>query len=240
MIWSDHGSNFIGANSELKALHDLLSDKVTLGTISDFCTCNGIQWKYIPEKSPHFGGIWESAVKSTKAHLKRVVSSVKLTFEEFNTVLCQIEAVLNCRPLTPVNSPDDDGVIVLTPGHFLVGRPLTSIPDPQMSYRSVSLLKRWHLCQNLTRHFWERWHSEYLCTLNKYHKWRYPTRNIIVGDIVLLKESNTIPTKWPLGRVIETHPGQDKIVRVVTVRTSQGTYKRPVSKVAVLLPNNGD
>ena len=86
---------------------------------------------------------------------------MNLTFEEFITVLTQVEACLNSRPLTPVNSPD----------HFLIGRALTSLPDPQMSYRSVSLLKRWHLCQNLIRHFWERWCNEYLCTLKKYNKW---------------------------------------------------------------------
>ena len=57
-----------------------------------------------------------------------------------------------------------------------------------------------------------------------------------VGDIVVLQESGTIPTKWPLGRVLEIHPGKDKLVRVVTVKTSQGIYMRPVTKIAVLVP----
>ena len=81
--------------------------------MSEFCSSHDIQWKYIPEKS-HFGGIWESAVKSAKT----VVSPVKLTFEEFTTMLTQIKACLNIRPLTPVNLPDDDGIAALTPGHF--------------------------------------------------------------------------------------------------------------------------
>lgn len=238
LIWSDHGSNFVGAKNELKALQDLLSDHITQGTISEFCGLHNIQWKYIPERSPHFGGIWESAVKSVKTHMRRIVSPAKLTFEEFTTVLTQIEACLNSRPLTPVNSPDDDGIAALTPGHFLIGKPLISLPDPQLSYRSVSLLRRWHLCQNLVRHFWERWHNEYLCTLNKYNKWRFPSRNVAVNDIVILQESGTVPAKWPLARVVDTHPGQDNLVRVVTVKTAQGTYKRPVSKVAVLIPND--
>ena len=177
-------------------------------------------------------------MKSVKTHLRRIVSPVKLTFEEFTTVLAQIEACLNSRPLTPVNSPDDDGIAALTPGHFLVGRPLTSLPDSQLSYRSVSLLRRWHLCQQLVRHFWERWHKEYFCTLNKYNKWRFPSRNVAVDDIVILQESGLVPTKWPLARVVDTHPGQDGLVRVVTVKTSQGTYRRPVSKITVLIPNN--
>ena len=155
-IWSDHGSNFVGARTELKALQTLLSDRVTQRVISDFCSSQSIQWKYIPERSPHFGGIWESAVKSTKIRLKRVVSHARLTFEEFTTVLTQIEGCLNSRPLTSVNSPNDDGITALTPGHFLIGKPITSLPDPQLSYRSISLLRRWHLCQHHVRHFWER------------------------------------------------------------------------------------
>ena len=176
-------------------------------------------------------------MKGVKRHLKRIVSPVKLTFEEFSTVLTQEEACLNSRPLTPTTAPDDDGLTVLTPGHFLIGKPLVALPDPQLSYRSISLLKRWHLCQQLVRHFWERWQNEYLQTLNKYNKWRFPSRNVSVGDVVLVQETGTIPTKWPIARVIAVHPGTDELV---TVRTPQGTYKRPVSKVAVLLPNETD
>ena len=56
------------------------------------------------------------------------------------------------------------------------------------------------------------------------------------GDLVLLQESGTAPTKWPLGRILETHPGKDDLVRVVTVKTAQGIYTRPISKIAILLP----
>ena len=172
-------------------------------------------------------------MKSAKKHLKRIVSPVKLTFEEFTTVLTQVEACLNSRPLVQSNSADDDGIEVLTPGHFLIGKPITALPDPQLSYKSV---RRWHLCQCLVRHFWQRWENEYLSSINKYNKWKYPSRNVVPGDVVILQESGTVPTKWPLGRVLETHPGQDHLVRVVTIKKAQGVYKRPVSKIAVLLP----
>ena len=56
------------------------------------------------------------------------------------------------------------------------------------------------------------------------------------GDVVVLQESGMVPTKWPLGRILETHPGRDNLVHVVTVKTDQGVYTRPVSKIAVLLP----
>ena len=235
LIWSDHGSNFVGAARELKELAEFLGQQQVQGLISDFCTCQNIQWKFIPEHSPHFGGLWEAAVKSAKTHLKRVVGEVKLTFEELATVLAQIEACLNSRPLAPLTT-DDDGVEVLTPGHFLIGRPLQSIPDPSFSYRSISLLRRWHLCQALVRHFWQRWYLEYITTLRRFTKWHHPTRNACVGDVVVLREDGLVPTKWPLGRITQVHKGQDGHVRVVTIKTSTGEYKRPITKVAILLP----
>jgi len=186
-------------------LKKFLRDSRTQQSVSRFCNTCDIQWKFIPERAPHFGGIWESA------NLKRILSPVKLTYEEFST---QVEACLNSRPLIPQQSHSDDGVVVLTPGHFLVGRPLTALPDSPLSYRAISLLKRWHLCQ-IVRHFWERWQNEYLCSLNKFNKWHFPSRNITVDDIVILNESNMLPTKWPLARVMAVHPGSDDVVRLL-------------------------
>ena len=107
LSWSDHGTNFIGANRELKEFVEFLEHQKTQGIISEFCSMYNIEWRFIPERAPHFGGLWESAVKSMKAHLKRVVADTKLTFEEFMTVLSQIEACLNSRPLTSLSCDDD-------------------------------------------------------------------------------------------------------------------------------------
>ena len=159
---------------------------------------------------------------------------MKLTFEECYTILTQIEACLNSRPL--VATPcDDDGIEMLTPGHFLIGWPVEALPNSSYSYRYVSLLCCWHLCQNIVRHFWQRWSQEYLSTLRKLVKWQQPTRNTSVGDIVVLHEDNMIPTKWPLGRVTETFSGSDGLVRVVSVKTQNGIFKRPIHKLALLL-----
>ena len=236
LILSDHGTNFTGATRELREMYDFLKGQVAQHKISDFCSTQNIDWKFIPERAPHFGGLWEAAVKSMKFHFKRVIADTKLTFEELMTVLTQIESCLNSRPLTPL-SCDEDGIEVLTPGHFLIGQPLESIPDPSSSYRSMSLLKRWCLCQSLVRHFWKRWSDEYLSSLRRHNKWKFPTRNVRVGDVVILKEDNLVPTKWPLARVLATYPGKDGLVRVVTVKTTTGIYKRPIVKIALLLPN---
>ena len=133
-----------------------------------------IKWRFIQESAPHFGDLWEAAVKSMKSHLKHVIGNVKLTFEEFTTVLAQIESCLNSQPLVPLPC-DDDGVEALTPGHFLIGRPLESLPDPSFSYHSLALLHRWNLCQSLVSHFWQRWSTEYVSSLRRYTKWHYPS-----------------------------------------------------------------
>ena len=183
-----------------------------------------------------FGGFWKAAVKSMKNHLKCVVATVKLTFQEFATILAQIEACLNSRPLVAL-SCDDDGVDALTPGHFLLGRPLESLLDPAFSYRPVSLLRRWQLCQNFVRHFSQRWSSEYLSSLRKFTKWHHPSRNASIGDIVILQEDSLVPGKWPLTRVTQVHKRKDGLVCVVTIKTHTGIYKRPVHKIALLLPS---
>ena len=111
-------------------------------------------WSFIPEYAPHFGGLWEAAVKSLKTHLKKVTFNVKLTFEEACTLLTQTEACLNSRPSVALPS-DDDCVEALTPEHFLVGRPLEALADDSNSFQSVSVLHRWHLVQAMLRHFWK-------------------------------------------------------------------------------------
>ena len=172
---------------------------------------------------------------SRKTHLKRVTTNVKLTYKELSTVLTQIEACLNRRPLTRMYC-NDDGVEALTPGHFLIGRPIEALPDASDTDQPLTLLKRWHLCQTILNHFWKRWSGEYISSLQRYAKWKKSTRNIKIGDVVIIREDGLLPTKWAIARVVDIHPGQDNAVRVVTIRTSTSTYKRPVTKVAVLIP----
>ena len=238
LIWSDHGTNFVGADRELKELIQFMKTQNTQTKISEFCASKNIEWRFIPERAPHFGGLWEAAVKSMKFHLKRITSDVKLTFEEMTTVICQIEACLNSRPLIPIKHTNEEVLEILTPGHFLIGQSLIALPDNSDSTRSMSLLRRWQLCQSLVHHFWKRWSKEYVITLIKHHKWYYHKRNVSIGDIVIIRDETLFPTKWPLARVIDVHPGKDDLVRVATLKTEKGIYKRPITKIVVLLPIN--
>ena len=238
LIWSDNGTNFVGAARELKELYQLLNTHTFQESVTDFLSTQKINWKFNPQHAPHFGGLWEAAVKSMKTHLKRILGDVKLTFEEFSTLLTQIESCLNSRPFVPLNN-DEDGMEALTPGHFLIGRPLKAIPDVSPSL-PMSILKRWQLCKALLRHFWKRWSSEYVTHISRFTKWQYPSRNMQVGDLVVVREDSPITNKWPLARVIGIYPGQDDKVRVATIKTANGVYTRPVVKLALLLPNESN
>lgn len=127
-IHSDNGKNFIGAKNELNKLYNLFNNKSTLSDIENYAVKEGIEWKFLPLAAPHWGGIWEAGVKSVKHHLKRTVSTTTLTYEKYNTLLVQIEGILNSRPLTPIGDDIDD-LGYLTPAHFLIGTSLTSIPE---------------------------------------------------------------------------------------------------------------
>ncbi|KAG5860979.1 hypothetical protein JTB14_020062 [Gonioctena quinquepunctata] len=193
----------------------------------------GIQFHRIPPLSPNFGGLWEAGIKSVKGHLIRVVGEQLLTYEEFYTVLTQIEAILNSRPLGPISSDPND-VSALTPGHFLTLAPLNSLPDEDLTDIKMGCLGRWQIVQKIQQSFWLKWHREYLHTLLQRSKWTDPSVPIRTGDLVLLKDYLSPPLKWHLARVVEEHGGIDGITRVVTVKTAKGTLKRPVTKVCPL------
>ena len=171
-----------------------------------------------------------------KYHLKQIKSQVKLTFEEYSSVLAHVEACLNSHPLVAL-SCDDDRLEALTPSHFLIGRPLKALPDPAFSYHAVSLLKCWHLRQNLVGHFWQRWPTDYLTALTKYAKWHKPHRNLLIGDVVILNKNGLIPTPWPLGQIVEVFSGKNYLVRVTDVKTKNEIFRTPIYELALLLPN---
>ncbi|XP_076301937.1 uncharacterized protein LOC143220085 [Lasioglossum baleicum] len=136
-LYSDCGRNFVGAHHELRAL--LRESEKQGGGPFAAASREGITWKFNPPSAPHFGGLWEAAVKSVKYHLRRIIGEQRLTFEELTTLLTGIEACLNSRPLLPM-SDDPEDPVALTPGHFLIGEPLTAIPEPSLEDLPASRL----------------------------------------------------------------------------------------------------
>ncbi|GFS72855.1 integrase catalytic domain-containing protein [Trichonephila clavipes] len=145
-IFSDNGTNFVGANNELKKILQNLFIKEGKETIENLIASEGIVWHLNPPATPHFGGLWEAGIKSLKSHLKRVIGNTILTYEEFVTLVTQVESVLNSRPLTKISSDPNDSI--LTPAHFLVGTSLTALPEPDLTNTPINRLNRWQLVQN--------------------------------------------------------------------------------------------
>ncbi|XP_043271180.1 uncharacterized protein [Venturia canescens] len=230
-MYSDNGTNFQGADNELHRA--FLSTLKNPDLHAKFET-DGIRWHFSPASAPHFGGLWEAGVKSFKHHLKRVVGAHTLSQLEFSTLLCGIEACLNSRPLAPL-SDDPDNFDALTPGHFLIGRPLLSVPEPSLLELNENRLSRWQKVLAMREHIWKAWSHDYLHTLQQRAKWQKASRSVQVDALVLLKNEQLPPCRWELARVVATHPGPDGLVRVVTLRTAKTQLKRPIAKVCPLL-----
>ncbi|XP_053968790.1 uncharacterized protein LOC128870218 [Anastrepha ludens] len=129
-IYSDNANNFVGADCKLRELRDAFEAQQT--EVQKYATDEGFTFAFIPPRAPHFGGLWEAAVKSAKYLLVRAISNALLTAEELQTLLVEVEAVLNSRPLVPLSQDPNDGE-ALTPAHLLVGCPLRALSPAQVS-----------------------------------------------------------------------------------------------------------
>ncbi|XP_075235525.1 uncharacterized protein LOC142332794 [Lycorma delicatula] len=170
----------------------------------------------------------------TKAiHLEPVSD---LTTESFVAALKQFiarRACLNSHPLFAISTDLKDPE-PLTPGHFLIGSPLTSFPDPDFSETPENRLGRWQLLQKFIQVIWKRWSKDYLHQLQQRNKWRFPNRNLCEGDLVLICDDNTSPLFWKSGIATHAFMGSDNLVRVVATRTSNGVFRRPIHKLCLL------
>lgn len=233
-LYSDNGSTFVGAHRQLKELHEMFKRDQKRNDIQEFLCDQETSWKFIPPNAPHFGGLWEAAVKSFKYYIHRIVGRAHLTFEEMQTVLCEIESILNSRPLTPF-SEDPNDLTFLTPGHFLIGTALNSCPYSDLLHVNENRLIRWERVEQLRQHFWHRWSLEYLHHLQGRSKWRFNKgEQLQLNQMVLVKQPGLAPMQWMIGRIEDVHTGSDGVARSAKVRTARGLFIRPLSKLAIL------
>nr|XP_049704680.1 uncharacterized protein LOC126056266 [Helicoverpa armigera] len=233
-IFSDNGKNFIGAMKEftqfLKNNHN---------NITEILANDNIKFNFIPPYTPHFGGLWEAGVKSCKYHIRRVIGNANLTYEEFSTILAQIEAVLNSRPMHPL-SADPTDLLPLSPSLFLIGRPLTAPATPDLTATASHRLSRYDRVEQMRQHFWRRWSTEYISELQTRTKWKTRREELAPNTLVLIKEDNLPPLKWRLGRILHTFPGKDGVSRVADIKTATGTVRRAFTRICPLLPQEND
>jgi len=228
-LYSDNATTYVGAKAQLDELYDFLISSKFNASLSSELLSRRIEWKMIPPRAPNFGGLWESNIKSMKTHLYRVIGSQILTYEELQTVLTQIECIMNSRPLSVLSS--DPHPEVLTPAHFLMSTPLQYLPASDISNERVNLHERKKLLDSMIKSFWKKWHLEYLHTLQVRQKWATPDKPLEVGTVVLVEQENTAPLNWPLGIITQVFKGSNDTIRVAMVKTQLGTYKRAVTKL---------
>ncbi|XP_071638456.1 uncharacterized protein [Temnothorax longispinosus] len=229
-MYSDNGTNFRGADRELQCSFRSLRNDPSL---KEILANDGVKWHFVPPAAPHFGGLWEAGVKSFKHHLKRVIGARTLSRSEFVTILCKIEACLNSRPISP-HSDDPSDFTALTPGHFLIGRPLTSVPEELLLEINANRLSRWQHVQLMVEQIWRSWSSDYLHSLQQRAKWTESHDNLKVDELVLIKNNLLPPSKWELARIQQVHPGLDGRVRVDRYITLHSELKRPITQICRL------
>ena len=227
-LLSDNAKTFRSASSYIRKI--TRSDEV-LRYLAD----NRITWNFIIERAPWCGGYWERMVKVVKQPLKKIVGRTNLNFDELQTPVVEIEAIVNARPITYVYDDDESVSTPLTPSHLIHGRRITNAPSNQ-HFEIVSvnqtLTKRAKHHQRLLQQFTKRWQHEYLLSLRERANERCKEQNkespISVGDIVIVKSNLKKRTFWKLAKVEELLPGRDGQIRLAKVKVANKDRKPQV------------
>ncbi|XP_059907162.1 uncharacterized protein LOC132457130 [Gadus macrocephalus] len=228
---SDNGTNFIAAERELKeALKAWNQDK-----ISKALQQKGVKWTFNPPAAAHHGGVWERLIRSLKKVLLSVIKQQILDDESLTTVMCEVEAILNNRPLTTV-SDDPNDLEPLTPNHLLLSKVQPLLPPGTFKQEDTYVRRRWRQVQYISDLFWSRWLKEYLPLLQERQKWSRVRRNFMQGDIVLIADVNAPRGSWVIARIVNINPDQRGVVRSVKLQTGTNLIERPVTKIVLLVP----
>ena len=230
-LYSDNGSNFVGANRVLKeALKEW-----NMGKISNFLLQNEIEWSYNTPLASHFGGCWERLIRSVRRTMASFMPRATFTEEGLVTLFAEAEAIINSRPLTPVSFVDELER-PLSPNDLLVLRPDVGLPPARTTNSDLVASKSWRQVQAHADLFWKRWVREYLPTLRIRSKWHDVKRNVSVDAVVIVVDESTPRSQWPMARVVKTFPDAGGLVRSAVVRGKFGEFKRPVTKMCVIVP----
>lgn len=229
---SDNATTYIAASNHIRRLFESISVKEALSQ-------KGTEWKFIPKRAPWYGGWWERLIGLTKTTMKKILGRSYISFEALQTVVTEIEAIMNDRPLTYVTSCSTDPE-PLTPAHLLYGRRLVVLPYREVPDDSVTnpnlgdhsgITKRARVQKKLTDHFRERWNHEYLTGLREHHQTTGNNKQTItVGDVVQF-HADSPRTRWKLAVVQELIHGKDGLVRSAKIRTDTCVTNRPIVKL---------
>ena len=220
---SDNWKSFTSPEKELEAwVQDLDEELIVRQKFAQ------IYWHFTPPYGPHHGGIYETMVKATKRALKSLFTEEDLNMDEFRTAISRVASLLNSRPLTKVQ--EENTSQILTPNHFLFGKLGGAVSTEDLDHP----VERWKRVHALVNKFWKQFLLEYIPLLARRSKWHTVKENLQVGEVVLQLDPNTPRGQWKLAVVEEVFPNADGLVRKCKIRTTTGTYERPITKLVSL------
>ena len=238
IIRCDRGSNFVGGKSEL----DQALQKIDERTLKTYLTDQGCEWSFNPPHASHFGGVWERQIRTIRRVLDAMLLELgkpQLTHELLVTLLAEVSAIVNARPIATIPSDVEDPQ-PLSPTMLLTLKTCPLLP-PYGNFTPQDLYarRRWRRVQYLADQFWIRWRREYLQSLQKRPKWNEHKRNLAAGDIVLVKDKEAHCNDWQLGKVVESITSDDGEVRkAIVLVCKEGvrkTYLRPISELVLIV-----
>ena len=228
-IFSDNGTNFLGASNQLKREAEELVHHLA-STFTNTTT----RWSFNPPGAPHMGGAWERMVRSVKVSIEGILENQRRPDDEIlETVVIEAEAMINSRPLTyiPLESAEQES---LTPNHFLLGSSSGVKQKPVLPTEYHATLRNgWKLAQYLSDGIWRRWIREYLPVISRRSKWFEEVKEVAEGDLVLIVDG-AVRNQWIRGIIEKVVQGRDGRVRQAWVRTANGLLRRPAVKLALL------
>ncbi|XP_047037924.1 uncharacterized protein LOC124643112 [Helicoverpa zea] len=234
-LYSDNGTNLRGADKELKKCVSELDEKLLADGVQSYSMTT--TWTFSPPASPHWGGAWERLIRCVKNALKVVLKERAPRDAVLQTLMTEVEVMVNSRPLTHVSvEPNTDET--LTPNHFLLGSSSNLPTMGTFDESDTFLRKQWRIAQQLADSFWRRWVKEVLPDMRPRKKWQQEQRPLQVGDLVLIVDPASPRNVWPRGIIRRVMPGQDGRIRVAEVQTKSGILRRPVARVVYIAIGN--
>lgn len=248
LLRSDRGTNFVGASRELKECWESM-DHVKL---KDRLVEMKVEWLFNTPTASHMGGVWERQIRTVRSVLTGLVkkSDGRLNTSTLRTLFYEVMAIVNSRPLSVESLEDPLGPLPLTPNHILTMKSAGILPPPGVFERAdLSARKMWRKAQFLADEFWRLWRRDFLATLQSRKKWQRRQPNLLVGDVVILRDEAVCRAEWRLARVEEVYPAADGLVRSCKVSVAdpakdygtrkgaltRSTYVRPVHKLTFLV-----
>ena len=230
MLRSDKGTNFVGANNELK--QELQRQEQNEAWIHYKVLAMSIDWVFNVAGASHHGGAWERQIRSVRRILEAIITSAPMKAETLRTFMCEVEYTLNSRPLTPL-SADPRDTTPLSPNHILfAGNGYDFVPTNIFDRGDCHSRKRWKQAAFYADMFWKRWRAEYLPFLQERSpKFAADRQNFAVGDVALIVDSSVPRGQWPLGRVSMVKHSAEGLVRSAVLNVKGTTLERPVTKL---------